>query len=359
MTELRWMVRLAVLTIALFWTEPLAAGQQQRDPTQTPGIPHPNHSTLLLRTVANMAPSRDTTGGRDLAYQTQKPAIAPSNPKFPEPMIKVEPVYPEKALKAGAGTVIAEVSINALGEVTNARILKFAPDFEETALAALRLWRYFPIFQDGEAKPQVVIAHLVFDPRARRYAGRVGVQITTKGDLRDFDGLPISFEKLKASNWIIVTCEPWTSFPVLEKTLRSMQDQGISFHLSSWTYAFEAGRLFYRVLSGTAMSSDADGDVQPPKLDFVVDHLAALAKASGPSAYLPPSVIGGGLLVPVTYLSYVVYVSERGETAEVQRTGGPDVPEVENALKQARVLLPGQRKGEPVPATVSVLIPIK
>ena len=359
MAELRWMVRLTVVAIALSWTEPFAAGQSQRDPSQTLGVPRTNHSTRALRTVANMAPSRDTTSGRDSAHQAQKPAIAPSNPKFPEPMIKVEPVYPEKALKTGARTVFAEVSINTLGEVTNARILRFAPDFEETALAAIRLWRYFPIFQDGEAKPQVVTATLVFDPRARRYAGRVGVQITTKGDLRDFDGLPISYEKLKASNWIIVTCEDWTSFPVLEKTLKNMQNQGISFHLSSWAYAFEAGRLFYRVLSGTALSSDADTDVQPPKLDLVADHLAALAKASGPSAYLPPSAIGGGLLIPVTYLSYVVYVSERGEIAEVQRTGGPDVPEVETALKQARVLLSGQRGGEPVPATVSVFIPIK
>lgn len=359
MTELRWIIRLTVIAIALFWMEPIAAGQNQRDPMQTLVIPHPDHSTLLLRTPANVVPSRDTTSGRDSAHRAQKPAIAPSNPKFPEPMIKVEPVYPEKALKAGARTVFAEVSINALGEVTNARILRFAPDFEETALAAIRLWRYFPIFQDGEAKPQVVTATLVFDPHDRRYTGRVGVQITTKGDLRDFDGLPISYEKLKASNWIIVTCEDWTSFRVLEKTLKNMQNQGISFHLSSWTYAFEAGRLFYRVLSGTALSSDADTDVQPPKLDLAVEHLAALAKASGPSTYLPPSAIGGGLLVPVTYLSYVLYISETGEIAEVQRTGGPDVTEVESALKQARVLLPGQRKGEPVPTTASVFIPIK
>ncbi len=353
MAKSRWMVNLVARTLVFLWIGTFAAGQYPRDPMQSPGIPDSKHSPHVVR---------------GSAYLRQKIAVQAGNPKFPEPIMRVEPIYPEKAWKAGIGGYLgADISINELGEVTNVSLTEHCPpgfscppEIKEATMAAVRLWRYLPKFQNGKAIPQFAFTLILFDPRAKWHVGGVGVKINRKGDLYEFSGAPISIDKLKASEQIIVTCESSVPFPILEKALRNLQDQEIkNFRLSAWSYAFVAGRLFYRVLSGNAEIPEVDGPIQPPKLDIDIDHLAAVAKASGPSSYLPSSAIGGGLMVSVTYLSYVIYVSERGEIIAVERTGGPEVPEVETSLRQTRVLLPGQRGGDPVPVVVSVLIPIQ
>jgi TonB family protein len=269
-------------------------------------------------------------------------------------MIRVEPIYPEKVKKTGIeGISMVELYVNELGEVSSARLMKCPLELEETTLAAIRLWRYSPKFQDGEPIHQMAVATLYFELRVRRFDGRIGITVDSKGNLHDFDGDPVSRAMLQSSNSIIVTCGPSIAFSVLEKALKDLENQGIrNFLLSSWSYAFKPGRLFYRFLCGAAKSSNTDEDIQPPKLEIDVTHLATLAKASGSPAFLP-------LSSPVTYLSYVIYVSERGEIIEVERTGGPIVTNVEEELRHAHVLQPGQRGNAPVPATISVFIPIK
>lgn len=243
-----------------------------------------------------------------------------------------------------------ELYVNELGEVSGARVMKGPSELEETVLAAVRLWRYSPKYQDGEPIDQNTVG--IFIP-IRKFDGRVGIRIDSNGDLHDFDGRPVSRAKLQSSSSIIVTADPSIPFIVLENSLKALESEGIrNFLLSSWDYAFKSGRLFYRFLCGAGKSSTADKVIRPPQLEIDVDHLAALAKASGSPAFLPSSA-------PVTYLSYVIYVSQRGEVVEVERTGGPVVTNVEEELMHSHVLQPGQLGTVPVPTTVSVFIAIK
>ncbi len=281
--------------------------------------------------------------------------VAPEmNPKSPQTLIRVEPIYPQGIRKAGiGGPCIVELFINQLGEVSNARFMRCPPKLEDVTLASIRLWHYFPRYQDGESIRQQAVAMLEFDPRHSRWDGRVGVIVDSKGDLHDFDGEPVSRSRLQSSNFIIVTCDPSVTYSVLENTLRGMEDHEIrNFLLSSWSYAFKSGHLFYRYLCGAVKSSDPDEEIHPPQLEIDLDHLAKLAKSSGLPAFLPSSSLE-------TYLSYVIYVNQRGEIIEVESTGGPIVPIVEEALRHARVLQPGQRGTVHVPATLSVFVPIK
>ena len=62
--------------------------------------------------------------------------------------------YPPDALAAGIdGVVIAEITVNESGIVSDARVLRSIPSLDDAALKAVREWRYDPTFVDGKAVP--------------------------------------------------------------------------------------------------------------------------------------------------------------------------------------------------------------
>jgi TonB family protein len=71
------------------------------------------------------------------------------------PESKAKPVYPEKARKNGVeGTVILQALIDRTGAVVSVEMLstqpKDHPEFGESAMAAIRKWRYEPATHEGE-----------------------------------------------------------------------------------------------------------------------------------------------------------------------------------------------------------------
>ena len=64
------------------------------------------------------------------------------------------PVFPQEAQASGVeGVVVAEITVNESGMVTDARVLKSNPVLDEAALKAVREWRYDPTVVDGKAVP--------------------------------------------------------------------------------------------------------------------------------------------------------------------------------------------------------------
>jgi len=64
------------------------------------------------------------------------------------------PQYPPEAQAAGIqGVVIAEVLVNEVGAVTEARVVRSIPLLDEAALKAVREWRYDPTMVNGRAVP--------------------------------------------------------------------------------------------------------------------------------------------------------------------------------------------------------------
>lgn len=69
--------------------------------------------------------------------------------EFPNPAI-----LPWQIPSGVEGTVIVEVTIDALGNVTETRVLKgLGHGIEEKVVAALRNWRFRPAMRDGRAIP--------------------------------------------------------------------------------------------------------------------------------------------------------------------------------------------------------------
>jgi TonB family protein len=77
----------------------------------------------------------------------------------PYPTTIVPATYPPTA-RAGGGSVLVEVQVDAEGAVSSAAVVRSAPAFDSTALEAARRWRFRPARSGGTATASV--AYLVF-----------------------------------------------------------------------------------------------------------------------------------------------------------------------------------------------------
>ena len=76
--------------------------------------------------------------------------------------------YPPDALAAGLdGNVVAEITVNEAGVVTDARVLKSIPLLDEAALQAVKEWCYDPTIVDGKAVPIKMTVTVNFSTRQR------------------------------------------------------------------------------------------------------------------------------------------------------------------------------------------------
>jgi protein TonB len=84
--------------------------------------------------------------------------------KFPSRVTYVPPVYPPIAVTARvSGTVIIEAVIDVDGSVRDARVLRSIPLLDESALAAVRQWRYTPTTLNGIAVPVIMTVSVRFE----------------------------------------------------------------------------------------------------------------------------------------------------------------------------------------------------
>ena len=69
---------------------------------------------------------------------------------------RVEPIYPELAKKARvSGNVILQITTNEEGFVTDARVTSGHPLLNDSAIAAVKQWRYSPTLLNGQPVPIV------------------------------------------------------------------------------------------------------------------------------------------------------------------------------------------------------------
>jgi protein TonB len=112
-------------------------------------------------------------GGLPGAPPPPTPVVGPDGKLLPirlggeiKPPIKirdVKPVYPEEALQARVqGTVILEALIDETGKVTNAKILRSIPMFDQAAIDAVLQWEFTPTRVNGVFVPVVMTVTVSF-----------------------------------------------------------------------------------------------------------------------------------------------------------------------------------------------------
>jgi TonB family protein len=253
-----------------------------------------------------------------------------------------------------SGVVILQVVVDENGMVESIKVLRGHPLLDEAAVDAVKQWRYSQTLLNGEPVPVVATVTVIFNPGGIP-APVFRVDVDSEGNLKDSNDLPVSVDNLRESKRpIAITAGLQIPFAVLERTLKNLQVQGIQNFQLVGAYVFRAGRLFYMARPrANAAIKPVDESVEPPEIIIDSDALSAMAKAAGFVTTETVSTPFGSISrMP---LAYLVCVNEVGEIVAVERAfGGPGVPEIEAALRQARVVTPGRRGSEPVPTALFV-----
>ncbi|RPH76352.1 MAG: energy transducer TonB [Nitrospiraceae bacterium] len=77
---------------------------------------------------------------------------------------KVEPVYPELAKRARvSGIVMLEVNVDEEGSVANVRVIRGHPLLDQSAIDAVKQWKYSPTLLNGEPVPVIATVTVIFN----------------------------------------------------------------------------------------------------------------------------------------------------------------------------------------------------
>ena len=86
----------------------------------------------------------------------------------PKKAIDVRPVYPPMALQMGVqGRVVVEAGIDAQGRVVSARVVESIPLLNQSAIDAIKQWRFDPATLAGTPIVTVILVEARFFPRKR------------------------------------------------------------------------------------------------------------------------------------------------------------------------------------------------
>ena len=106
------------------------------------------------------------------SLKSRKGLLLPEDPSSPieavpepEPVRKVEPVYPELARRARvSGDVILEITIDKEGSVRDARVAEGYPMLNDAAIRTVKQWKYRPTIRDGKPVPVITTVKVKFRP---------------------------------------------------------------------------------------------------------------------------------------------------------------------------------------------------
>jgi TonB family protein len=100
--------------------------------------------------VVLAATSAAAPGARADAQQTDAPIRVGGNVRAPGKIKDVVPVYPDEARAAGVqGVVVVEITVDATGRVSDARVLRSMPMLDRAALDAVKQWEFRPTVLEG------------------------------------------------------------------------------------------------------------------------------------------------------------------------------------------------------------------
>jgi TonB family protein len=321
MNRLRLTVSLLGSVLLLACTVRFAAGWlpltgEPRVVRQEPlKIENTQHSQNAVKTVVPVAKAAITSNALPSAAPARKPvmtatpiaepapvASAPVAPPQSEPIRvgadvqesklirRVDPVYPELAKRARVqGKVVLMITVNAEGYVTDVQVISGHPLLSETAVAAVRQWRYSPTLLNGQAVPVIATVTVIFNLQGGPPASD------------DFGGESNMFRPDGLGGYI-----GFRATPINEKSVPSPLEEG-----------YRAPEL--------ALSTE------------LLQQWHRMAEAGWP-ANLPKN----------TYIAYRFIVGETGEVQNFARIQGPEIPELEASAAQIRVAAPGIRASAPI-----------
>lgn len=109
---------------------------------------------------AQPAPVAPPQGARLVAPSGRAPLRVGGSVEAPRPLVQPQPVYSQEAMAARVeGEVVLEVVVDEDGRVPDARIVKSIPLLDQSAIDAVKQWRFVPARLNGEPVPVIVQVH--------------------------------------------------------------------------------------------------------------------------------------------------------------------------------------------------------
>ena len=113
--------------------------------------------TRWIVLLAMLSWTAATASAQEKEKQTEKPVFRP-----PVVLAAAEAPYPHRSI--AYGTVVAEVTISASGEVEEVRVLRDIPSLSEVAVASARKWKFAPATLDGKPIRSTMALAFTFTP---------------------------------------------------------------------------------------------------------------------------------------------------------------------------------------------------
>jgi TonB family protein len=222
-------------------------------------------------------------------------------------IVKVEPVYPERAKAARIrGNVTLLVTVNERGEVSDIQVSSGHPFLTEEAISAVKQWRYSPTLLNGMPVPVTTTVTIGFEEGSVKLGAPV-----------DFQGnLPLGTSPsaiLMGSGTLHILQNDGLGGTILFRTA-PIDDKGQSYSNAPIQERFRA-----------------------PELPLPKERLHMLAEAGWPAQVEKNNLI-----------AYAFVINEVSEIKNLTRISGPNIPEVEKELAQMRAVTPGILGSTPV-----------
>ena len=328
MNRLRLAVSLTGIAMLLAGTVRLAAGwfpltgapqviqQQSAEPETTqpaqdsigPGIPASEvemaaNAQPAVAPAPNPAkansrePKEEAGASTQVAPPQRDPIKVGGNVQESKLIHRVEPTYPELALKARVqGKVVLVITVNEEGFVSDVQVSSGHPLLNDSAIAAVKQWQYSPTLLNGEPVPVITTVTVIFAIKGDPSVTSITPQTTDSMAMARFGGATSVIKQDGLGGLVI-----FRATPVNEKNVPSTNTE--PFHSPELSMTEQTFQQWHKT-----------------------------AEAGWPAD-----------VAKSTPLSYIFIVSEVGEIKNFVRVQGPEIPDLETALSQLRVISPGVR----------------
>ncbi len=269
----------------------------------------------------------------------REPIHVSGNVQASKLLTRVEPVYPELARAARiSGTVVLQVTVDVQGKVSDVRVMRGHPLLQRAAVDAVKQWRYAPTLLNG--KPVSVLAPIMVAFKLE--ASETWAFLDEKGNLRasglQLQGQALIQEVKDSGKTLWIRASPSLPFRTIEELVKELKQAGIR-EVQVEGFVSRQDRLYQ---SFVASSSGA------PEVVLDRERLAEIVNKAVPSTNPRTKRV-----VPVAYR---LFISESGEIAGLDQEYGPKIPALESELLKVKVVTPGRRGPDPVPAALIIEI---
>jgi hypothetical protein len=203
------------------------------------------------------------------------------------------------------------------------------------AVDAVRQWRYAQTFLNGEPVSVIATVAVPFSFGENEASAILDEAGNLRAPALQLEGEALLQKLRESKQGLRISASPRLPFRVIEEYVRELQKNGIQ-EVQVSGFLFREGRLFQTFAISSAGA---------PEVALDRDRLAEITKEALHST---------NPRMPQIPIAYRLFINEIGEVVGLDQQYGPKIPALESELLHAKVITPGRRGVDTVPAALLV-----